>query len=363
MEPVCIEDWELLAKRRLPAEVYDFIAGGAGSEQSLRENIHALKRVKFISRVLRGVCRVDSLTTRLAPILGEGCPVPPLLVAPSAHHKLVHPEGELATITAANQAGIPFVLSTMSDISLEAVCEHSVTPVMFQFYLYKDRQFSRDIMQRAQDSGCSAFVFTVDVPLMGARLRDRRNRFEVSKYRNESYFQAKTRHQRTQVIEASGVESFVAEKLESTICWADVEWIKSHSNIPLILKGISHPLDAEIALQHEVDALYLSNHGGRQLDHHVSAISMLPHIRQRLGSAIPIIVDGGIRSGTDVLKALALGADAVGVGRPALWGLAAEGTQGVTRILEQLIEDLELSMHLCGCSSLAEINNEIIWTE
>jgi isopentenyl diphosphate isomerase/L-lactate dehydrogenase-like FMN-dependent dehydrogenase len=276
MVPVCIEDWQSIAKRHLPPEVYDFIDGGAGSEQSLQENICALERVKLLSRVLRGIEKVDPFTTRLARILGNQCPTPPILVAPSAHHKLVHPEGELATIKAANQNGVPFILSTMSDFPVETVCEKSDAPVMFQLYLYKDRQINRDLIQRAQDSGCSALVLTVDVPLMGARLRDRRNEFSVNRYRNESYLQGQIKHQCIPVSGNSGVAAFVADQLEPAISWADVEWVKYHTNMPLILKGILHPLDAEIALQHEVDALYLSNHGGRQLDHHVSAITMFP---------------------------------------------------------------------------------------
>ncbi|ABC28532.1 L-lactate dehydrogenase (FMN-dependent) and related alpha-hydroxy acid dehydrogenase [Hahella chejuensis KCTC 2396] len=363
MEPVCIEDWEDLAKRRLAPEVYDFIAGGAGRERTLKENINALSQIRLISRVLRGVSKVDISAPRLSPVQHGRTPATPLIIAPSAHHQLVHPDGELATLAAANQCGAPLALSTMSDTPLETVCKQSTAPVMFQLYLYKDRARNRDIIQQAQDAGCSALMLTVDVPRMGARLRDRRNEFDVNRYRKSADRSGEQPLIQPHNSGRSRVAAFVAEHLEPAISWTDVAWVKSQTRMPLILKGVLHPQDAEIAQKHEVDALYLSNHGGRQLDHHVSAIDMLPHIRQRLGAAMPLIVDGGIRSGADILKALALGADAVGVGRPALWGLAAAGAQGVAAVLRQLIDDLILSMHICGCASLADINQEIICTK
>ncbi|WP_431686423.1 alpha-hydroxy acid oxidase [Hahella sp. NBU794] len=363
MEPVCIEDWEELAKRRLAPEIYDFIAGGAGLERSLQENIRTLERVKLISRVLRGVSDVDTSAPRLSPLQSARTPATPLIIAPSAHHQLAHPDGERATLAAANQCGAPLIVSTMSDTPLETLCKHSAEPVMFQLYLYKNRGRNRDIIQQAQDAGCSALVLTVDVPRMGARLRDRRNSFDVKRYQKRTDQFDEPLSSEPPVPGQSGVAAFVAEQLEPALSWADVDWVKNQTRMPLILKGVLHPQDAEIALKHDVDALYLSNHGGRQLDHHVSAIDMLPYIRQRVGESMPLIVDGGVRSGADILKALALGADAVGVGRPVLWGLAAAGAQGVAAVLRQLIDDLTLSMHLCGCASLADISQEIIWTE
>ncbi|WLQ11605.1 alpha-hydroxy acid oxidase [Hahella aquimaris] len=363
MEPVCIEDWEELAKRRLAPEVYDFIAGGAGRERSLQENISALERVKLISRVLRGISEVDTSAPRLSPLQSARPPATPLIVAPSAHHQLAHPEGELATLAAANQCGAPLIISTMSDTPLESLCKHSAEPVMFQLYLYKDRGRNRDMIQQAQDTGCSALVLTVDVPRMGARLRDRRNGFDVKRYQSRADKLGEPPYMQAPIPGQSGVAAFVAEQLEPALSWDDVDWVKNQTRMPLILKGVLHPQDAEIALEHDVDALYLSNHGGRQLDHHVSAIDMLPHIRRRVGATMPLIVDGGVRSGADILKALALGADAVGVGRPVLWGLAAAGVHGVAAVLRQLIDDLTLSMHICGCATLADISQEIIWTE
>ncbi len=350
------------AKQGLPSEIYDFIAGGAGREQSLKNNISSLDRLKLVSRVLRGIENVDIKTSRLSKLFRHCSTVSPLLIAPTAHHKLVHPEGEMETLAAANQSDTPLILSTMSDTPMERVCKGSRVPIMLQLYLYKDRGVSRSMIQQAQEAGCSSLVLTVDMPRMGNRLRDRRNRFSISNYSNDSKPLSNPSIHTNVSPKKSNIAGFVAGKLESAVSWADIDWIKDQCSIPLVLKGVLHPLDAEIAQQHEVDALYLSNHGGRQLDHHISAIDTLPQIRQLVGESMPLIIDGGIRSGVDILKTLALGADAVGIGRPVLWGLAVAGGAGAASVLQQLTEDSMLAMHICGCASIADIKKEMIWT-
>jgi 4-hydroxymandelate oxidase len=296
MMPVSMEDWEILAKRRLPSDVYDFIAGGAGHEFGMSENMSALHRIKIISRVLRGVEAIDTTCDRLKWLTKNKSPVAPFLIAPTAHHQLAHPDGERATLAAAEHCGIPYILSTMSDTPMESLATGSANSVLFQLYIYKDRELTKSLIRRAEQSGCSAIVLTVDVTRMGNRLRDRRNAFSRERYAGTLS---------VSLVEAlmttgeSQVANFVAAHLEAAISWTDIAWIREITSLPLILKGILHPADAELAQESGVDALYLSNHGGRQLDHHVSAVTMLPKIRNVTKGKLPLIVDGGVRSGVD----------------------------------------------------------------
>ncbi|MFF8960940.1 alpha-hydroxy acid oxidase [Streptomyces sp. NPDC014894] len=343
---MCLADFERAAAAVLPPDIWDFIAGGSGSETTLDANRAALDRVFLLSRVLRDVSRVS---TR-ARLLGRPAALP-VAVAPIAYHRLVHPEGELAAARAAKAAGVPFTASTLSSVPVEAITAVG-GPVWFQLYWLRDTERTLAMVRRAQDAGCEAIVLTVDVPWMGRRLRDVRNRFALPADVRAAHLETDAAaHERP--AGGSAVAVHTRQSFSPALTWSSVAELRERTSLPLVLKGVLAPEDALRAAGAGVDAVVVSNHGGRQLDGAAPSVDALPEVVRAVGGRCEVLLDSGIRSGTDVLRALALGASGVLVGRPVLWGLAAGGEAGAARVLELLAEEFRDALGLSGCDGVA----------
>jgi 4-hydroxymandelate oxidase len=339
-----IAEFEAAARQRLDPVHYDYFAGGAQDEITMAENEAAFKKLRLLPRVLRGSDKRD-LSIEL---LGTPSSMP-ILVAPTAFHRLAHTDGELATARAAALAGTIMIVSMASTTAIEdvAAAAREVAPdpaLWFQLYLQPDLEFTEAIVRRAEAAGVRAFVVTVDSPVLGRRERDDRNDFHdlppglaVENLRNIG------------VNRSGGNASHVRDIVMSAgLNWEHIAWLRSKTKLPVLIKGVLHTEDARLAVHHGVAGIVVSNHGGRQLDTVPATIDVLPEIAAAVGGAMPVLLDGGIRRGTDVVKALALGADAVGVGRPVVWGLAAGGREGVSQVLELLREDFDQALAQCG---------------
>ncbi|MDX3191925.1 alpha-hydroxy acid oxidase [Streptomyces sp. MN03-5084-2B] len=338
-----IAEFEAAARQRLDPAHYDYFAGGAQEEITLRENEEAYRRLRLVPRVLRGSDKRD-LSVEL---LGTPSSMP-ILVAPTAFHRLAHPDGELATARAAARAGTIMIVSMAATTAIEdiAAAAREVAPdpgLWFQLYLQPDLEFTEAIVRRAENAGIKAFVVTVDSPVLGRRERDDRNAFHdlppglaVENLRNIGENRS------------GGTASHVRDIVMSALNWDHIAWLRGKTKLPVLIKGVLHAEDARLAVHHGVAGIVVSNHGGRQLDTVPATIDVLPEIAAAVGGALPVVLDGGIRRGTDVVKALALGADAVGVGRPVVWGLAAGGREGVSEVLELLRADFDQALALCG---------------
>jgi 4-hydroxymandelate oxidase len=281
----------------------------------------------------------------------------PLAVAPMAYQQLVHPDGELALARAARSAGVVFIASMLSSHTIEAIAGVGAE-TWFQLYWLRDRARTEELIKRAQASGCRALVLTVDVPRMGRRLRDMRNAFALPSTVTAANLEDSPAAGRVSTAHceepgSSAVMVHTAEALDPALSWADLEWVRDRTSLPLILKGIMDPGDAARAVDAGVDAIVVSNHGGRQLDGALPSITALSAVVRKVSGRCPVLVDSGMRSGTDVLKALALGASGVLIGRPALWGLAAGGEDGATEVLRLFHTELEQTMTLAGCGDLS----------
>ncbi|MEU2587868.1 alpha-hydroxy acid oxidase [Streptomyces avermitilis] len=342
-------DVERAAAAVLPAEVWDFVAGGSGREHTLAANREAFERVFVASRVLRDVSACDTATTLL------GRPVRmPVAVAPVAYQRLVHPEGESGSARAARAAGVPFTVGTLSSVPVEEVTAAGGT-VWFQLYWLRERGRTLDLARRAEDAGCQALMLTVDVPWMGRRLRDVRNRFTLPGRVRAAHLDggaASAAHLPS--ADGSAVAAHTAEAFSPAVTWSCVEELRAATRLPLILKGLLAPEDAVRAARLGVDAVVVSNHGGRQLDGALPGIDALPTVAEAVDGACEVLVDGGVRGGTDVLKALALGANGVLVGRPPVWGLAAAGETGARRVLDLLAEEFGDALGLAGCADVTD---------
>jgi 4-hydroxymandelate oxidase len=333
-----IGDVERRCHGLLPRDVWDFIAGGSGTESALAANAAAMSRVQLLPRVLRDVSRC---TTR-SELFGTTVAMP-AAVAPMAYQRLVHPDGELAAAGAAKDAGIPFIAAALSSYSVEHIAK-AAGPLWFQLYWLRDRDLMFDLVRRAEDAGCEALMLTVDVPWMGRRLRDLRNQFALPGNI--------TAHEHASG--GSAVAAHTSAAFDPSLSWSDLEILRSRTRLPLIVKGVLHPDDAARLVESGVDGLVVSNHGGRQLDVAVPGIQVLPMVRRAVGEGYPIFLDGGVRSGTDVLKALALGATGVLIGRPVLWGLAVAGEAGAHHVLRLVADELADALGLAGCRSVSE---------
>ncbi|HEX4965985.1 MAG TPA: alpha-hydroxy acid oxidase [Thermoanaerobaculia bacterium] len=358
MEPVNVFDLEKIALEKLSREAYDYYAGGAHDEVTLRENRAAFERISLAYRVLVDVSRRDLTTT----VLGQHLSMP-VLVAPTAFHGLATPEGERATARAAGAAGTVMILSTLSNTRVEDVVAAASGPVWFQLYVYRDRKATEGLVRRAEAAGCRALVLTVDAPLLGRRERDVRNRFRlppglaVANMLPEGYGEV------PEVPADSGLAAYVAALLNPALTWRDVAWLRSITTLPVLVKGIVRSDDALRAAEAGAAGVVVSNHGGRQLDTSPATLDVLPEIADALsahGHSIEVLMDGGIRRGTDVLKALALGAKAVLLGRPILWGLAADGEAGAAHALRLLRDEFDLAMTLAGAPTVAEITRDLV---
>ncbi|WP_433009867.1 alpha-hydroxy acid oxidase [Kribbella sp. CA-294648] len=341
--PETLPEYEELAARVLPAAVRDFVAGGSGSETTLRSNRTALDSVTLVPRVLSGVEVADTS----AWLMG-GVAAMPVVVAPMAYQRLLHPEGELLLATAAAEAQIPYVISTLSSYPLEKIA--GAAPSWFQLYWLRDRAMIESLVDRAEAAGCGALMLTVDVPVMGRRLRDVRNSFALPADVVAANLVEAQSEAHVGVPGLSAVAAHTASAFEPAVSWRDLEWLKQRTGLPLLVKGILDPRDALRAVEIGADGIVVSNHGGRQLDGAVASINALPGVVDAVGKECSVLLDSGIRSGTDVLRALALGASAVLVGRPLLWALAVDACGPALELLRRELAD---AMLLAGCADLA----------
>lgn len=343
MTAVKISDYRYLAQQKISKEIFDFIDGGSCDEITKKNNRNAFDKVDIRPFCLRDVTKIDSSVELI------GYPIPtPLLIAPTAFHQLVDSAGELSTAKAAKCCGIPMVVSSMSNKSLEEIATQSQhEQLWFQVYIFKDRAVTEDLVRRAERAGYKAIVLTVGVPFSGKRERDMQNLFSLPKQLTTGNFKSN--------VNAEAIYDFTAAQLDPSITWRDVEWLKAITPLPLILKGILNPFDANEACQLNVDGIIVSNHGGRQLDTAEATLLALPDISKAVGGRTMILLDGGIERGTDIFKAIAWGADAVLLGRPILWALAVDGVQGVSTMLTMLINELAMAMKLAGCNTIKAI--------
>jgi 4-hydroxymandelate oxidase len=342
-----LDDLEAGAKSVLAPEVFDFIAGGSGDELTMRANRQALDAVVVYPRVLGGGLTGTGTTLLNTPMSM------PIAVAPMAYQRLVHPAGEVAMAEAAHQAGIPMMLSALSSCSVEEVVRTGVA-TWFQLYWLAERRRVEDLVDRAQAAGSAALAVTVDVPIMGRRLRDVRNQFTLPAEvmaANLTDGAAGTAHLKR--AGESAVAVHTRELFGPPLTWADLEWLRGRTSLPLVVKGILDPRDAVRAAGIGADAVVVSNHGGRQLDGAPASITALAPVVAEVGQQCQVLLDSGIRSGMDVLRALALGASGVLVGRPLLWALALDGAAGVANALSLLGTELRESLILAGCADLA----------
>lgn len=350
MEPVNVMDFERIARERLSPLAWDYYASGANDEITLRENRSAFDRLELHYKILVDVSQ-RSMRTR---VLGHDISMP-LVLAPTAFHRLAHPDGELATVRAAGAAGTIMILSTLSNTRIEDVVAAASGPVWFQLYVYRDRRVTQGLVERVEAAGCQALVLTVDAPLLGRRERDVRNRFHLPDGLVLENMLPAGLEGLPPGAQDSGLAAYFAALLDPALTWSDVAWLRSITRLPIVIKGLVRPDDALRAVDCGAAAVMVSNHGGRQLDTSPATIDVLPAIADAVGTRAEILLDGGVRRGTDVIKAVALGARAVAIGRPVLWGLAAGGEAGLGRMLGLLRDEIDLGMALCGCTSAAEI--------
>jgi isopentenyl diphosphate isomerase/L-lactate dehydrogenase-like FMN-dependent dehydrogenase len=337
--------FERRAREVLDEGVHGYYAGGAGDEWTLRENVAAFERYRLRPRTLVDVSGVSAATTVL------GSPVSmPLLVAPTALHRLAHPDGEPATARAAAAAGTIYTLSTLATSRPREVCaEAPRAPRWFQLYVLRDRGVSQALLDEAVECGFDAIVLTVDAPRAGRRERDVRTGFAVPADVEMPAIRAAVGAPTA----PSPVEFF--SLLDTSLTWRDLELLVDRCPLPVIVKGVHTAEDAELAAEHGAAGVVVSNHGGRQLDRVPAALDMLPEVAEAVGDRVEVLMDGGVRRGTDVLTALALGARAVLVGRPILWGLACGGEEGARRVLELLRAEIELGLTLLGAPTPADV--------
>ncbi|HEY9853962.1 MAG TPA: alpha-hydroxy acid oxidase [Leptolyngbyaceae cyanobacterium] len=354
-KPINLFEYEALATQYLSAMALDYYASGAWDEVTLRDNRAAFERYKLRPRMLVDVSQRDLSTNILGQVVRM-----PILIAPMAFQCLAHQEGEIATAKAAAKLGTVMVLSTLATKSLEEVANTNCLR-WFQLYVHRDRGLTKALVERAYEAGFQALCLTVDAPILGRREKDRRNQFvlppemELANLVNmadlEIPFQS----------DESGLFAYFLAQLNPGLTWQDLDWLQGISPLPLVVKGILRGDDAMRAVERGAKAIVVSNHGGRQLDGALASLEALGEVVTAVGSQAELLVDGGIRRGTDVLKALALGAKAVLLGRPILWGLAVGGEAGVCHVLEILRDELDVAMALSGCANIHHIDSSLVW--
>ncbi|KAL9274264.1 Peroxisomal (S)-2-hydroxyacid oxidase GLO4-like protein [Drosera capensis] len=353
-EPVNVNEYQELARKVLPKMYYDFYTSGAEDQYTLRHNVEAFSRITIRPRVLIDVSRINMSTTLLGHKLSA-----PILIAPTAMHKLAHPDGEIATSKAAAACETIMVLSFMSTCTIEEVASCCNGVRFLQLYVFKKREVSASLVQRAERSGYKAIVLTVDTPRLGRREADIKNKMISPQLKNFDGLVS------TEVSteEGSGIEALALRAFDSSLCWKDIGWLRSITKLPILIKGVLTGEDAWKAVEVGVDGIIVSNHGARQLDFAPATISVLEEVVSAVGGKIPVLLDGGIRRGTDIFKALALGAKAVLVGRPVIYGLAVNGEHGSKRVVNMLKDELELAMALAGCPSIKDITRNCVRTK
>lgn len=351
-------DFERASESALTKLAHDYYAGGAHDEITVRENRAAFERRTLRPRVLAGVEHRD-LSVELLGRRHEW----PLVIAPTAFARLAHEGGETAVARAAASAGVTQTLSTLSTMAIGDVAAAHDRPLWFQLYVFRDREVTRGLVERAEAAGCEALVLTVDTPLLGHRERDSRNRFALPDGLTAANLLGDDlQHVRTEGENAatSGLLQYFSSLIDPGLSWADIGWLRSITDLPILVKGVVRGDDARLSVDHGAAGVIVSNHGGRQLDTAIASLDALPEVAAEVGSEVPVLVDGGVRRGTDIVKALALGARAVLIGRPVLWGLAVAGEAGVEHVLSLLREEVDLAMALCGCRSISDVTADIL---
>lgn len=367
-DAINIDDLRKAAKKRLPKMVFDYIDGGADDEVTLAENVSRFKDYKLLWDALVDVSSVDLS----ASVMGVETKLP-FVISPTAASRLFHPrEGERAVARAAAAAGMIYSISTMGSVSIEEIGEIYPGPKWFQVYVWKDRDLVVNILDRVRRAGFTALILTVDVPVAGNRERDPRNGFTIppkATFKTATQALARPRYlfdiaTTPKIAPANfldrqtkgGVVEFINEQFDNSVTWEYAAWLKERWGGPFAVKGVSHAQDARRAIEAGADAVWVSNHGGRQLDTAPATIDVLPDVVAEVGESAQVVFDGGVRRGSDIVKALALGADAVAVGRAYLYGLAAGGEAGVARSIEILRSELVRTMQLMGCPALSSLN-------
>ncbi|KAJ0745000.1 putative (S)-2-hydroxy-acid oxidase [Helianthus annuus] len=374
-EAVNVKEYQELAKQALPKMYYDFFAGGSEDQHTLKENVEAFKRITLRPRILVDVSKIDMSTT----ILGYKTSAP-IMIAPTSLHKLAHPQGEILTAKAAAACNVIMGLSFSSTCTIEEVASSCNAVRFFQLYMYKRREISALMVKRAEINGFKAILLTVDSPKLGRREADIKNKMIAPQLKNFEGLVSTEVHDS----EGSNLEAYASRTLDPSFSWKDIAWLKSVTKLPILIKGVLtredgktrfnlNPVQPVIqalrfltvikAMEIGVEGVIVSNHGARQLDYVPATIDALEEVVLAVQGRIPVLFDGGIRRGTDVFKALALGAQAVMVGRPIVFGLAAKGEYGVKRVIEMLKDELELTMALSGCPTLNDITRSHVRTQ
>ncbi len=374
----CIEDLRKLAKWRVPRMFYDYCDSGSWTEETYRANSDDFKQIQFRQRV---AIDIEHRSIK-AKMVGEEVSMP-VAIAPTGLTGMQHADGEILAARAAERFGVPFTLSTMSICSIEDVAAATSKPFWFQLYVMRDREFISSLIQRAKNAGCSALVITLDLQIMGQRHADLynglsappkptlMNLLDIARRPHWALGMLQTKRREfgnivghvKGVTDMGSLGEWTANQFDPSLSWDDVAWIKEQWGGKIILKGIQEVDDARRAVDSGADALIVSNHGGRQLDGAPSSIKVLPTIARAVGDQIEIHMDGGIRSGQDVLRAVSMGAKGTYIGRPFLWGLGAMGEAGVTRCLEIIHKELDLTMAFCGLTDIAQVDHKIQWSE
>ncbi|MEU1568628.1 alpha-hydroxy acid oxidase [Streptomyces mirabilis] len=350
---ITLADFHDAARDLLPVPAYDYLQGGAADERTVHWNAEAYERLALLPRVLTGTGGVDTRRT----LYGTELPTP-VLLAPTASHGLFHPDAEAATVRGAAAAETLTTVSTFSTLTLEEIGAAATGPWWFQLYVQRDRALTEDLVLRARAAGATACVVTVDTPVTGLRERDMRNGFALPSHGMPANLAGRAAEPGRNAAEPAhhGIHD---PRIDPAVSWSDLEWLRSVSGLPVLAKGIVRPDDARRAAESGI-GIWMSNHGGRNLDTAIAPLTTLPVVAAVVEGRVPVLIDGGIRRGTDVVKALALGADAVAIGRPYVWGLAAGGAEGVTAVLSALHRETELALALLGAPDLAALTPDLV---
>lgn len=360
-----VTQFEPLARRRLSKMAYDYVRSGGGDEISMRENRAGFERLQLEPSVLVDVSEIDTRVNLFGSVLQS-----PILLAPVAYHRLYHAEGEVGTARGASAAGAGFVISTFTTTSIDEIARNTQQPIWFQLYVQRDREFTKDMVQRAVASGCKAVCVTVDTPVLGNRYGQLSfglpKEMECVHLRGLGLKSA-VFDQRSQAAQVQATQGHKTQRpsiydpvFDPSFNWNDLEWLRSVAGVPVLLKGVLSAEDGRLAVSCGADGVIVSNHGGRNLDTVPATIDALPRVVDAVAGRIPVMLDSGIRRGTDVLMALALGAKAVFIGRPYVYGLALGGAKGVERVISILRDELERAMALTGRRSIAEIDGSVL---
>ncbi|YCM45419.1 alpha-hydroxy acid oxidase [Verrucomicrobiaceae bacterium 227] len=343
-----VADYQKLAQERVEAGAWAYLQGGAADEISVQQNLDSYARVQILPRIFRDLRDANTRVTLFGQRYEH-----PIFVAPTAFHRLFHPEGELASTLGARAMQAGFTVSTLASIRLEEIAAESAAGLWFQLYIQPDREFTLDLIRRAEGAGYQALVLTADAPLGGLRNREQRAGFQMPEHIRALNLEGMKQ-------QAPSPQIFGSSLLQQAPTWKDLSWLAENTKLPILLKGVLHPDDAKCALNHGASGIIVSNHGGRILDTAPPALDVLPEIVKAVGDQVPVLLDGGIRRGSDVFKALCCGANAVMLGRPILHGLAAAGAVGVAHVLKLLRTELEMTMALAGCPDPASANPEYL---